>query len=242
VPAIGAALDSLILLLGISSITTVLVMALAIWRGILSGNLKKSFIRRRPLFVPSLVFTISLIVAMIYVPHPMAEYHGTNQINRYSPYTGTFRVYEPGVYEEDVQVRIARNLFSNERLEVFATFSQNEIIVRTLFMNITDDDFDMYGGVTYSISLNPGRYNLIINGTLFVDGIPDNIAYIDFVVNQPVTSSFINELTVWSSIRFVLGFGMFFLLLAGVCIGGDNRRRRQRQGNQQGVKPIWSID
>ncbi|MFW9927455.1 MAG: hypothetical protein ACFFDM_11940, partial [Candidatus Thorarchaeota archaeon] len=77
---VGAAFDSLMLLLGIGTINIIIIMTLAILRGVLSGNLKTSFIRRRPLLVPSLVFTFTIIIGMTSLPIPMSAYHGINQL------------------------------------------------------------------------------------------------------------------------------------------------------------------
>ena len=233
VSAIGAAIDSLILILEIAVIMTIVVMALVIWRGVLSGNLRKGTFWRKPLLLPALVFSITLIVAMIYVPHPMSAYNGTNQINNHAPYSGTFRVYDPGAYETEVQVRIDAGLFSNERLEVHVEFSQDDVIVGSLFLNLTEDDFDMDGGVTSSIIVSPGRYDLIINGTHYIDDDSQVVEFLDFYVNQAPTSIFINELVVWSTIRFVIGFGCFFLVLGGVCIDRGDARKERRWGDKK---------
>lgn len=233
--AIGAAIDSLILILEIAVIMTIVVMALLVWRGVLSGNLRKGIFWRKPLLLPALVFSITLIIAMVYVPHPISAYKGPNQINNHAPYTGTFSVYDPGAYEAEVQIRIARVLLSNERLEVHVEFAQDGNIVGTLFMNLTDDDFDMYEGVTRSIIVSPGRYDLIINGTHYIDDDSQVVEFLDFYVNQALTSIFINELAVWSTIRFVIGFGCFFLVLGGVCIDrGDARKERRWRDKKEG--------
>ncbi|MHA2352687.1 MAG: hypothetical protein ACXABX_06170, partial [Candidatus Thorarchaeota archaeon] len=115
---IGAAFDSLILVLGLAAIMTISVMALAIWRGVLSGNLKTSFIRRKPLVVPSLVFTFTIIITMTTIPIPMSAYHGINQL-LYSDYSySSFRVYEAGVYDADTLVRVARNVEPDDWIEI----------------------------------------------------------------------------------------------------------------------------
>jgi hypothetical protein len=230
----GAALDSLILLLLISLVTTVAAVAIWVWRGVLSGNLRKGILWRKPLLLPSLIFAITLFVAMVYVPHPMAAYHGPNQINRHLPHEGTFRMYEPGSYEEVVQLRIVTSLMSNERLWVNFSFSQNGGMVWTLIIDVIDTDFDMNGGVTRTLALPAGLFDVDINGILYVDDNPEQ-AYVSFLVNQAATSEFIGELTQWSTLRFVLGFGCFFLLMAGVCIDrGDPKKERRWDDKREG--------
>lgn len=232
---IGAALDSLTVLLIIALTTTAGVMAIAVWRGVLSGNLRKSIIWRKPLLLPSIVFTITLFVAMIYAPYPMKVYHGPNQINNYVPYQGTFRVYEAGAYDADVQIRIVESLASNERLEVNVTFSQEGSVIGLIAIDAIADDFDFYGGLTRSTNLPEGIYNVTINGTRYIDDEPEQIQFLDFTLYQPVTSEFISELTQWSTLRFILGFGSLFLILGGICIDrGDPRKERKWEDKREG--------
>ena len=231
---IGAALDSLILLLSIALITTVGAMAILIWRGVLSGNLRKGTLWRKPLLAPSLVFAITLFVAMIYVPHPMAVYHGPNQINRSMPYQGTFTMHEAGAYEDLVQLRITTSLMSNERLWINISFYQDDGTTWSRIIDVIDADFDMYGGVTKTLALPPGTYHVEVSGILYVDDIPEPV-YMQFLVNQAITSLFIGELIQWSTLRFVLGFGTFFFVLGGFCIDrGDPRKERKWNDKREG--------
>ncbi|MFW9788103.1 MAG: hypothetical protein ACFFE2_12835 [Candidatus Thorarchaeota archaeon] len=235
-------MDSLILLVTIGVTSSAVVAALALWRGILSGNLRKSVIWKRPLLLPSIVFTMSIIIAAFYAPLPMSAYHGTNQIHRTTPYSGTYRVYEPGVYEASVQVRVTTGLLPNERLEVFVNFSQAGTEIDSLFMSLTENDLDMNQGATRSVSITPGLYDVAINCTYYLDDAPQDNEWVSFLINQPVESIFIREITDWSTFRFFLGFGCFFLLLSGICVGGDKGRQRHRYGEKEDVRPIWRID
>ncbi len=223
-------------------------MALAIWRGMLAGNLKTSLIRRKPLLVPSLVFTITIIIVIAYIPIPMSVYHGTNDL-QYSEFTySRFRVYESGAYEAETLVRVSRIVEPEDRIEIYTYFSQNETVIGTLFINITNDDLDVYGGVTRSISLEPGLYDVSINATFFDDGVEQEEFYIGILVNQPVTSSFIPEITSWGTYQFVLSIVCLFLVLGGICIGREDRTRKSeddidqeppRDGEVYGRKLGW---
>ncbi|MHA2119137.1 MAG: hypothetical protein ACW98J_09465 [Candidatus Thorarchaeota archaeon] len=228
VTTIGAALDSLVLVLEIASIATIIVLGFAVWKGILSGNLKKSTIWKRPLLVPSLVFTITIIVAMTSIPTPISAYQGTNQVQDDFDLSTTFRVHEAVAYEAEIQVRVTRGLEPNQHVEVFANFSQDGVLIESLFINVTEDVFDQFGGVTRSVVVEPGLYTVTVNNTLYEDDIPQGQDYIHILVNQPVLSSFIHELTTWSSLQFLIGICCFILFLGGVCIRkGDDRRRRE---------------
>jgi hypothetical protein len=230
---IGAAFDSLILVLGLAAIMTISVMALAIWRGVLSGNLKTSFILRKPLVVPSLVFTFTIIITMTTIPIPMSAYHGINQL-LYSDYSySSFRVYEAGVYDADTLVRVARNVEPDDWIEIYAYFSQEETVIGTLFINMTEDILDTYGGVTRTINLEPGWYEVSTNVTFFDNGVEQEEYYLDILINQPVVSSFLPEITSWSSFLVILGIVCVFLILGGLCIGREGRTRRSEEDVDQ---------
>ncbi|MHA1964870.1 MAG: hypothetical protein ACW97G_09840 [Candidatus Thorarchaeota archaeon] len=233
VRTIGAALDSLILLLEIGLIATVIVLVLAIWKGVLSGNLKTSLIRRKPLLVPSLVFSITIIIVMTSLPLPMSVDHGVNQLQYDSFASPKFRVYEAGAYEADTLVRVAMSVEPDERLEIYAYFSQDEAVIGSLFINITYDILDAYGGVTRSISLEPGLYDVTVNATYIIHNVEQDEMFPQVLINQPTSSSFIPEVTSWSTYQFVLGIVCLFLVLGGICIGREDRTRRSEEDIDQ---------
>ncbi|TET07233.1 MAG: hypothetical protein E3J86_13675 [Candidatus Thorarchaeota archaeon] len=200
-------------------------MGFAILRSVIKGNLNTSLIRKKPLLVPSLVFVFTIIITAIYVPFPMSAYHGPNQREYHNLSIGTFRVYEPGPYEAYTQVRISCPVTSDEWLEVNINFTRNDTVVQTLFFNITDD----YSGRTQFINLEPDRYDLTFNATFFVNGAEDDMFFFHVIIYQPVSTSFIPELTAWSSYQFILGFICFFFVLAGIYIGGEDRTRINKE-------------
>ena len=178
----------------------------------------------------------------------MSVYHGPNDI-QYSQFTArSFRVYEEGAYEADTLVRVSLNIEPDDWCEIYTYFSQNETVIGTLLINMTLDDLDAYGGVTKSISLEPGLYDLSVNATYFNDGVEQELDYVQPLINQPVTSLFIPEITDWNTYRFIFGFVSFFLVLGGICIGREDRTRRSeedidqeppREGEIYGKKGGW---
>ncbi|MFW9884399.1 MAG: hypothetical protein ACFFEX_08420 [Candidatus Thorarchaeota archaeon] len=230
---IGSAVDSLSILLLIALTTTAAVMAIAVWRGALSGHLRKGMAWRKPLLLPSIVFTITLFVAMIYAPYPMKAYHGLNQINNLGPFQGAFRVYETVAYDADVQIRIIASLASNERLEVNVTISQEGSIIGLIVIDANAEDFDHYGGLTRSTNLPEGVYDVTVNGTRYIDDNPEQIQFLDFTLNQPVTNEFISEITQWNALRFFIVFGSLFFVLGGICYDRGNPRKERRWENTQ---------
>jgi len=229
----GAAFDSLLLLLGTGTFVTILVLALAIWRSVLAGNLKTSLIRRKPLLIPSLVFVITIIVVTTYLPIPMSVYHGTNQL-QYNNFTANhFMVYEEVAYEADILIRVTLHSEPDDRLEVYTYFSQDGVVIGSLFINVTNDILDSEQRVTRSLSVEPGLYDVTINGTLFLNGVEQDESFPEVFIDQPVTSSFIPEIIDWSTYRFVLGIACVFLVLGGICIGREDRTRRSEEDINQ---------
>ncbi|KXH70485.1 MAG: hypothetical protein AM326_04375 [Candidatus Thorarchaeota archaeon SMTZ-45] len=233
-------------------IVTVSVVALTIWMGVLSGNLKKSIIWKKPLLVPSLVFIFALIVAMAYVPTPMSVYHGPNQeqemVDLSITFSTLFTVYEANAYDSELQVRVPGITQQNEYIEVFFGFYQDREIISSLFINITEGIQDQNGWIIRNIVLDPGFYNITINGTYYDDGVSQDNGYIEILVNQPISSEFIPEITAWSSYLFLLGISCLVLLLGGVCIGRVDKTRTSeeridqeppREGEVYGRKLGW---
>lgn len=204
-------------------------MALAMWRSFLAGNFKTSLIRRKPLLVPSLVFIITLIILVSSVPLPMSVYHGPNQITDSRSLSARFRVYEPGAYEADTQTRVRWSLASNAWIGVFANFSQEGVVVDSLFINMTQGALDEDNGMTRSISLNPGMYDVSIETMYYVDGTLQDQPYINIIVHQPIESAFIPEVTAWASYQFIIGVCCFFLFMGGICIGREEKTRWSRE-------------
>ncbi|MHA2352218.1 MAG: hypothetical protein ACXABX_03775, partial [Candidatus Thorarchaeota archaeon] len=152
----------------------------------------------------------------------------------YSDYSySSFRVYEAGVYDADTLVRVARNVEPDDWIEIYAYFSQEETVIGTLFINMTEDILDTYGGVTRTINLEPGWYEVSTNVTFFDNGVEQEEYYLDILINQPVVSSFLPEITSWSSFQVILGIVCVFLILGGLCIGREDRTRRSEEDVDQ---------
>ena len=231
---LGAAFDSLILVLEFSFVVTLIITGLTVWKGILSGNLKKTTVWRKPFLIPSLAFTVCIIIAMTSLPIPMSDYQGSNQAMGDNDLSTTFRVYEGIAYEQEIQVRVARGLEPNQHVEVYANFSQDGELVESLFINVTNDVLDIYGGVTRSIAIAPGVYSVTVNNTFYEDDVSLGQDYIHILVNQPVLTSFIPEITTWSTLQFVVSIFCFVLILGGACVGkfDDQKRRESMQSTK----------
>ncbi len=204
-------------------------MLLAIWKSVLAENFKTSLIRRKPLLVPSVVFTITILIVMIYAPLPMSVYKGPNQRSDYQTMSVEFQMYEPGVYENYVELRVSQYLESDERIEVFANFSQGDIVIESLAVNMTPEVLDSNHGLVRNINLALGLYNVSVITVYYIDGILQDPAYPHILLNQPIDSAFMPEITDWSTYPVILGFCCFFLFLGGLCIGREEKTRRRRE-------------
>jgi hypothetical protein len=225
---LGAAFDTLVILLVYSTISVAVVMLLAIWRSVLAGTLKTSLLRRKPLLVPSLVFIITTLVISTYYPLPMSVYHGPHQRDVYFPTEGRFTVFETIAYD-DAQIRIRRSLEIDEWVEFFANFSQDGAVIQFLAVNITYSDLDENYMVNEILSLEPGLYDFEIAYTFYESGIIQEDEYLDILLYQPIKLSFLPEVTDWASYQFLLGFGLVFLFLAGVFIGREEKSRESEE-------------
>ncbi len=246
---IGAALDSLFLVLEIGILMTLVVLVVSIWSGVLSGNLKKSTVWRKPLILPSLAFAITIIVAMTLVPLPMSAYKGDNQIQGDGLFSAEFSVFETDAYEAEILVRVVvGSLELNERIEIYVNFSLEDILMQSLFINMTNNILDVDGGVTRSIILDQGTYNATVTYVCYLDGVLQEPRYIYTLIHQPVTSSFIRELRDWGSYQFLLTIACIFLALAGICVRGEDTTKIReedideeppRDGEVYGRKMGW---
>ncbi|MFW9982804.1 MAG: hypothetical protein ACFFE3_12930, partial [Candidatus Thorarchaeota archaeon] len=163
------------------------------------------------------------------LPIPMSAYHGINQLQYNEFGAQNFRVYEAGAYDTNTLVRVAMNIEATDRLEIYTYFSQNSTVIDFLFINITENILDEYGGITRSLVLEPGRYEISVNATLFLDGIEQDETYPTILINQPAAASFLPEITTWSSFSFILSIACIFLIIGGLCIGREERKRRSEE-------------
>jgi hypothetical protein len=210
-------------------------MLLVLWRSLLVGNFKTSPARRKPLLIPSLVFIITILVVPVIIPLPMSAYRGPNLVRDHQTMSAQFDVFETDVYDSNIEFRVALGLEINtyERIEVFANFSQDSVVVRSLFINMTPDSLDENHGVSQSISLEPGLYHVSVITNYYFNDILQDPAYTIILVNQPVVSAFIPELTEWGTYQFILGFVVLFLFLGGVCVGREEKTRRSDESIDQ---------
>jgi hypothetical protein len=166
---------------------------------------------------------------MTYAPLPMSAYKGSNHRSDYQTMSVEFQMYEPGVYESYVEIRISENLESNGRIEVFTNFSQGDVAIESIFINMTPEVLDANHGLERSINLEPGLYNVSVITVYYLDGILQDPSYPHILLNQPIDSAFIPEITDWSTYQVILGFCCFFLFLGGFCIGREEKTRRSRE-------------
>jgi hypothetical protein len=159
----------------------------------------------------------------------MSVYHGGNQRNGSESFSGRFTIYEPVAYESDLQLRISRSLEANDRIEVYANFSQEEVVIVSLLFNITQGDLDENHGFTQSVGLEPGMYDVVVGNTYYVVDALQGSTYMSILLHQPVDSSFLPEVVAWSSYQFILGFCLLFLFLGGLCIGREDKKRRSEE-------------
>jgi hypothetical protein len=215
--------------LGYGFVVTLVVMVFAILLITRRGDLRTSLILKKPLLVPAIAFIVTILIVMAAVPLPMSVYHGANQRQTYESYSGRFQVYDSIAYEEDLHLQLSSNdLNAEEWIGVYANFSQEGVVVLSLFANLSDSSLEN-NTLTRDISLNPGVYDVEIDNMLFAGGNPDEPTFIGIILYQSLELSFLPQITEWSSYQLLLGFGSLFLLLGGICIGGEEKTRRSAE-------------
>jgi hypothetical protein len=164
----------------------------------------------------------------------MSAYQGPNQTRDNETMSAQFQVFDSVAYENYVEFRVSsQNLASSERIEVFANFSQDGLVVQSLFINMTQITLDDNYGITQSISLDHGQYNVSVRTDYYSNDILQDSVYVPIIVHQPIASGFIPELTEWGTYQFILVFGFFFLFLGGLCMGREEKTRRSTESIDQ---------
>ena len=225
----GAAIDSFVMVIEIAGSVAILALIWSLITRLRTQPRKRGVFQRLPVLLSAVLFIISIIIVGQLGILPIAEYKGTNSFNTFvtSGEIFHFNVYESNIaYSEDVEMRLEMYLMPGESLNNTIEFYLDEDLVDTIYVNLTSTGVEDVVTEERILNLEPGRYTVGINLTLYEDGIPEDtlLHWEDFTLSQAVKSSFIQEMVTWSSLQFSLNIGCFFLLLGGFCIGTSKPR------------------
>jgi hypothetical protein len=187
-----------------------------------------------PLLLPSVAFTIMVMLILESGVLPMSMYRGDNmQIYYGSLYDEdmSYTVYDSGIiYTGTNQIQFQSYLNENEYFLVHVDFLANGTVVESLDVNLTQALLQPNGNYVQDVNLDPGTYSIQVNGTKYVDGAPDNDnIYLTLTIHQPIQPTFIPEVVDWSSFQFLLFIGCMFFIIGGFCIGRVDRERTSEE-------------
>ncbi|MHA1908949.1 MAG: hypothetical protein ACW98Y_16725 [Candidatus Thorarchaeota archaeon] len=218
----GAAADSLVTVLSMAGAVAFLVLMVGVFLGIRSEDGSLRFLRVKPLFLPSFVFVITLVIVVAFVPHPMASYHGLNEV-QFQYYTTEFtedvRVYDGVAYQSAIDILVVCNLESDESITVYVDFKQNNTTLETASLNLDGNAFGAQVTGEVAIQIQPGLYEAEVRY------LPGYASFSTVTLSQPLTSGFFNEVLTWETYTMMMIVGSFFFILGGICIGREDRTR-----------------
>jgi hypothetical protein len=225
----GVALDSFAMGIEIAGTVAIIALIWSLFTRLRTRPEKRGIFQRLPVLLSAVTFVISLIIVGQLGILPISQYKGENYINESvtSSEILHFNVYDPGiVYSENVELTLKIYLIPGESINNTIEFYITDGLVETVYVNLTSTGSEEMVTEQRVLDLNPGFYVVRVNNTFYEHGIPDEMPHwIDFVLSQPIKSSFITEMVTWSSIQFVVNIGCFFFILGGICIGGSSNKR-----------------
>lgn len=215
----GAASESIFIILTITFTVTLMVLIAGIVFGTDGDSPEHRFLRRKPLLLPSITFVITMVLVIALVPHPMAQYHGPNEVQMHFEESddAIFRVYDGIAYRDTAIIYVNVFLEPTESILVVAEFYQNETLVASGSIEINATLGSSVSG-EFSLHLEPGLYEVRARRV-------GGASWVTHIVYQPLVSGFLNEVLMWESYRFMLIVGSFFFFLAGLCVGREDRKR-----------------
>ena len=230
----GVATDSFIQVVGIAGLVAVILLGYCLITRLRSKPGSRGVFQRMPLLLPAVAFVIVTMLVVESGILPMSMYRGDNRRIYYGVMYSenmSYTVYESGIiYTDTLQVQFQSHLYEDEFFLVHVDFLSNEIIVKSLDVNLTDTLLEPTGNYLQEVNLDPGTYSIQVNGTKYVAGIPDDDnLFLDLVIHQPVQPTFIPEVVDWSSYQFFLFIGSMVFIIGGFCIGRIDRERSSEE-------------
>ncbi|MHA1577454.1 MAG: hypothetical protein ACTSU3_08850 [Candidatus Thorarchaeota archaeon] len=217
----GAASESLSIVLTITSIITLMVLVAVIVFGTNDDAPEEDFLRRKPLLVPSFVFVITLVLVIGLAPHPMAQYYGPNEVQRYfnESADANFRVHDDGIaYQNRILIYVSEFLEPDEADIIEVAFYQNDTLVTSVSMVINGTPLSNHASGELIVELEPGWYQVRINAVR-------TVTWKTLTISQRLTSGFFDEVLDWETYTFILSVISFFFILSGLCIAREDKKR-----------------
>ncbi len=217
----GAAAESLLVVLQYSVIAAVVpAILIGYWRYRTERN-KRNLIQRFPLLVPAILFIITANLVVTFLPVPIADYSGVNTraLDSVSDFNVTFTVREPGIaYQSAITVIASDYMSPDERFDIEIQFYRDSALNRTETLNLEAGATADFVESSLSISADVGSYRLVVNSTFYIGPTPQPDNALDFEVVQRLRAGFVDELRNWSNYQLTLNLTVIVLVFAGFCI------------------------
>ena len=138
----GVALDSLFQVVTTAGAVAVIFLVLCLLTRIRREPGNRGVFQRMPVLLPAFAFVIAVLVIFQMGILPMSVYQGGNQTIHYGADTKdnmSFTVYPTEIaYVDTTRIELETNVGSEEYLLLQIEFIQNDSIVETLNLNLTD--------------------------------------------------------------------------------------------------------
>jgi hypothetical protein len=217
----GAALESLTMILLYSGLAAVITAALVgYWRLRTEPN-TRNIIQRFPLLLPAIAFLVMSNLVVSFLPVPIADYTGVNvrPINSSSDFNVTFTVREPGVaYQSAITISASDFMEPGEHFSIVVQMYRDEILNTTESMDLNAGVIEDIVSTSTSVNADPGTYRLVVNSTFYIGPTPQPDQPLNFEISQRLRSGFTEELRDWSTYQLALNLIVIVLVVAGFCI------------------------
>lgn len=234
---LGIASDSILEVIAIAGVVAFLVFIFGLVVEGKNESPKPGIFKRKPLLVPGLGFIVMALLMVTLVPIPMSQYQGDNSTQLYLLREDTidFNVYGGNFYHQDVVVGATFNLKRDETLAIKLDFYSDGILTKSAGLNLTgfsNQGSDIQGQM--NVPLEPGQYQITLSRTYYYNETPaSNSVLAKCTLAQPLIEGMFNEVLSWSSYLFILEVSCALLLIAGICVGKEDRERIRRENVDQ---------
>ncbi|UCE11113.1 MAG: hypothetical protein JSW61_04025 [Candidatus Thorarchaeota archaeon] len=225
----GLASDSMIITLTICGIAAMMALVLGLVMEGNSDSPERGLARRKPLLIPSIVFTATAILVVSLAPIPMAQFRGYNE-TRFAlneDQTISFSLYDSEAYSRTLNFMATTYLETDESIVVYLRIYQNDSLVLSAALPLLSPLIDEMVVDDTDISIQPGVFTANLSYA-YTGSLPSSTSdrWIQVTLSQPLAPGFLSEIIIWDGYRFILGVGSFFFILGGICVGKEERKRR----------------
>jgi hypothetical protein len=229
----GAALNSLAILLGYAGTSAVVALVLILFWRMRTEKSKRNFIQRMPLLTPAIVFLIATLAVYNYVPLPINQFSQENTLylQSHANYTESFTVQPFGsVYTDQIEISVSRYMNPGEYVHAEFRFYQDTTLVRTRNIDLNASETPDVIETDYLVALDPGAYTVQVNTSFYDNDVPEEGVFTAYITQHMQNS--VAELLNWSNYQFFLNVFTVVLIFSGLCIATEGPDRTGQYGKK----------